>query len=134
MKSEALMSLQSFDLATVIGVGLVALAMPIITEVALKPVFKSDWYQSRFGLSGKNKFIFSGVLAFFVLDTYGLDLFAMFATAFGHPVSAGTIGTAVSAAFLAGGRGAVNSVVESTGLKKLFSAKKSAGMIDHENR
>lgn len=124
MKDDALVGLSGgFDLATVIGVGAVALALPIVMEVALKPVFESNWYQSRFGNSGKNKFIAGGIFAFFVLDSYGLDLFAMAATALGHPASPGSIGTIVSSAFLAGGSNAVNAVLNKTGLKKLFSGK-----------
>jgi hypothetical protein len=134
MKSDALIGLSGgFDLASVIGVGAVALALPIITEVALKPVFESDWYRSRFGGSDKNKFIAGGIFAFFVLDSYGLDLFAMTATSLGHPAAPGSIGTAVSAAFLAGGRNAVDSVLTSTGIKRLFTKKVTSRMIDHED-
>lgn len=132
MKSEALASLQGFDLAGLIGVGVVAFAIPVIAEIALKPVIGSDKFREVFGDSSKKKFVFSAIVSYLVLDAYGLDFLSLFATALGHPAPSGTIGTAVSAAFIAGGRNAVSTVIESTGLKKLLQSKEDQKKISHE--
>ena len=131
MKYEALASLQGFDLAGLIGIGVVAFAIPVIAEIALKPVIGSDKFREVFGDSSKKKFAFSAIAAYLVLDAYGLDFLSLFATALGHPAPAGTIGTAVSAAFVAGGRNAVNTVLDSTGLKRFLSSNEQK-KISHE--